>query len=281
MQFKQWLEIVEPVKAKGIRKSNFVINPGTNTARPATRFKWKTSLGNVIDLHFQHGQDGSYTVVFYVNGTLFDDAPKNTVNNRDSEILPTVMHTIRDKADALNAQELTFRAAKSDNDQKIIRNLPIKNLSVNAIDLLQQLKQKVSTHEVRMVPPPQSRIDLYLKLKRPPPIARPDIDQSRWMKWANLIQSLIEKQESFGNLTTIKGAGLEPNELQSIGFDPTQLVQILKELDQVFKSMTPEGLLRNKNRRAVIYDKLMQRYMSDKWNISRTNDYFELTRKSI
>ena len=100
------------------------------------------------------------------------------------------------------------------------------------------------------------------------------------MLWANSVHSLIEKQQPLGNISSIEGAGLEPSELRLIGFDPTPLVQTLKALDEVFKSMTPEGFLKNKNRRAEVYDKLMQRYMSDKWNVIRKEDFFELTRKS-
>jgi hypothetical protein len=280
MKFKQWLEIVEPMRPKGARKSNFTINLGTNTARPATRFRWKTSLGNSIDLNFEHGEADTYTVVFYVNGTLFDDAPKNTVNSRDPEILSTIMHALREKADALNAQVLYFRAAKSDKDSRLVRNLPQKDLAARAIGYLNQFKQMASNYKVQLIPPSQVRLDLFKKLNKPDPMPRADFDQKRWMLWANSVHSLIEKQQPLGNISSIEGAGLEPSELRLIGFDPTPLVQTLKALDEVFKSMTPEGFLKNKNRRAEVYDKLMQRYMSDKWNVIRKEDFFELTRKS-
>jgi len=278
MQFKQWLEFIDPVKPKGVRKSSIVLNPGTNTARPVTQFSWKTSLGNVVKLHFQHTGPDEYTVIFYVNNTLFDDAPKNTVDGRDSEILPTVIHLLKTKADAINAKKLDFRAYKSENDSKVVRNLDDKTIVSDTLMHLDQLKNIISSHQIKMIPPSQQRIDLFRKLNRPDPIPQPDINQKRWLNWIDNVKESIKNQQPFvleSALTELHSG----TELDSIGYNSEKLISSLRELINVFKSRTPEGFIKVKNRRAEIYKKLMDRHMTDKWNVEIKGDYFYLTRK--
>lgn len=280
MDFRQWMEIVDFAKpSASVKKSKVVKNPGTNAAKQLLQFRWRTKLGNDVKLQLEPKYDDAYNVVFYVNDTLYDDSSKTQESNRDPEILSGVFYVLQDKAERLNIKELTFTAFPSDADTKIVRNLPYDDQIV--INYLNKFKEAVQSHIVKFIDPSQKLIDLYVKLNKPLP-QTPDIDQKTLLKWADDLQQIIKnppKQED--------GSQLDPfvdylkqlignGRLQSLRFNVHQLEILLFNLSNAYKSHSNRGWLRNRNRRLMIYTKLVPRYFPN-WKMEVSGTHVTLT----
>jgi hypothetical protein len=267
-------EIVEPIKTTAKRR-NIIKNAGTMRATPVIEYQFRTSLGNLVKLHFRLKDESplTYDVSFYVNDTQYDDASRTDGNNRDPEILGKVLYLIRSKADLLKAEEIHFLAQKGEGDVKVVRNLNIEEYKPNALQQLNLLKQWLQRYEVKMIEPNK---EVYLKLRRPIPPARPDIDVERWVRVIDECMALV-----------IKGQTLDMNNLegsmytQSIATNYPQhkaLIEALRNYTNAILSNTDSGFHKRKNRRASLYSKLLNRYFSD-WDIEQSNDSFVMKRQ--
>lgn len=278
MNFKLWLnEIVELQKPSSkVKKSNFIKNKGTNSAYSVVQFQWRTKLGNNVKLHFIKKENDAYDVIFYVNDTHFDNETAKQNRTRDPEVLSSVLHVLRNKADELNIKKLTFLAQKSEKDYKIIFNLQIEPLKTNILNSLKELLQFLETRKTQLIAPTKTQIELAKKFNRPKPENKPDINPN----WKDKIKELIKKIED-EQMIGINDFEISYNsahdEFKNIGYDLKEILIKLKKYKEVIQSNSPDGFIRHKNRRAEIYDKLIRKYFSD-WNITRNDDYFELTR---
>jgi hypothetical protein len=282
MKFKAWLEIVEPNKPQSsVRKSNFVQDQGTNVAKPAIRFSWKTQLGNNVKLHFiQEGQD-EYEVMFYVNNTLYDDASANTENGRDPEILSGIFYLLKDRADRIGANRLTFRAYESEGDMKTVRGINPDPVQQQALMELQRFHAAVQQYQPRLIPPNQTKIDLWKKLGRGEPNPLYDFDKKIWLNWIPRVAAALQNNERmYGYLNELKTA-VGTDKFNMLSHDAARLVEALANFDNAVASNSEEGWQRKRNRRAAIYSKLVNRIMADKWDIEMNSlgDRFTLTRK--
>jgi hypothetical protein len=271
---KKFNEIAEPMKTSAKRRI-ITKNSGTIRATKVIEYQFKTSLGNQVKIHFQKKEDDplTYDVSFYVNDTQYDDASKTNESERDPEVLRKVLYLVKQKADALKAQEIHFVAQKGEGDIKVIKNLNIENYKPNAFIQLNLFKKWLKEYKVKMIEPNR---ELYLKLNRPTPPARPDIDKKKWLQ-------IIEKFE----LLIFSGNNLNINDLEELIYNKNifneypqheKLVKSLIDYKNAFVSNTDLGFLREKNRRASLYSKLTDRFFSD-WIVSKKNDYFIMKRK--
>jgi hypothetical protein len=281
LDFKWWInEIVDVAKPSGVRKSNIIKDKGTNVASPSTQFKWTTKLGNVVKLHFDHKGNDSYRIIFYVNDTLFDDAAKSN-NGRDPEILSGIFYLLKDRADRIGAQELNFTGHKSDGDTKIVRDINPDKYKANILFHLSQFDQVVSQHQVQMIPPSETKINLWKKLKRDyPPNSLPDFNQRIYQNSIERINSALKNNERVSSLIDGLKTGEGTGDFNVIGYDIKPLIASLSNYDNAIASNSPEGWRKTRNRRTSIYTKLLHRHMSSDWNIEIRGDSFELTRKS-
>jgi hypothetical protein len=280
MNFRTWLEIVEPVKPVGVRRTNIVKDKGTNVANAAIQFKWTTKLGNVVKLHFDHdGQENAYRVVFYVNDTLYDDAAKNLQNGRDSEILSGIFYLLTSKADKIGAEQLSFRGQKSDGDTRTVRNVDPDKYKMKAMIELRKFAQEVQQHQVQMVPPSETKINLWQKLNRGDPQPMPDFRKDIWTKWVANVNSAIEGTGQLSDLVNQLKTGIGVGDFTILYNNLDPLINALTNLSNAFISNSPEGWKKTKNRRTAIYTKLVQRHMANEWDIKINGDWFYLTRK--
>lgn len=279
LYFKLWLEAIEPKRPSGVRKSNIVKDKGTNVAKPSTQYQWKTKLGNNVKLHFDHEGDDTYRVVFYVNNTLHDDAPNNTDNGRDTEILPGVFWLLKDRADRLGAKRLNFRGESSDKDTKIVRGLDPEKFKPRALAELQNFEAIVMGHQVQMIPPTQRKIDLWQKLNRGDPQPTPDFRKDGWVRWIAQAKEAIVNNDSENKIVDGLLTGQGIGDFNPIGFDPTNLISALSDFFNAVKSNTESGWTRKRNRRTAIYTRLVQKHMAEDWDIEISGDWFYLTRK--
>jgi len=287
MYFKKWFETVELLKPKGkVLKSSIILNKSTNIASEAIQFKWKTKFGNVVKLLFKKKSEDEYEVLFYVNDSLIDNSSETASSKRDPEILSTVMYLLKTKSDEIGAKSLTFNAFASKNDIKVLRNLDLKDLPNIISSEIASLKGIVEDYSVKMIPPSQELINLSIKFNRPPPQPKPDVNKEQLISLLEKILIAIEdknliyledciemlKKDTFSNFKLFPIA---------LGYNSVPLIEKIIELRNIFKSMTPEGFSKTKNRRASIYNRLMNAYMSQNWNIEVRGDYFHLNRKNI
>lgn len=280
MNFRQWLEIVEPYNPSGVRKSNIVKDKGTNRAKEAIQFRWKTKLGNVVKLHFDYDGPNAYTVVFYVNGTLFDNAAVNQNNGRDPEILAGIFYLLKEKANQLKADKLSFRGQDSESDTKTIRNIDPNQYKELALKELNAFSQVINNHQVQMIPPTQSKIDLYKRLNRDDPQPMPDFNKPLWLKWLQNIHNEIKMGNRITNFIDQLKTGMGVSDFKNINVNLKSLIETLTNFDNAVISNSPEGWQRTKNRRTIIYTKLVNRYMSQDWNIEINGNWFYLTRRT-
>lgn len=276
IKFQTWLEIVDPIKPFGkVRKSKFIKNQGTNTARPAIRYSWTTKLGNIVTLHFIQKDQDAYEVIFYVNNTMYDDAATNQENGRDPEILSGIIYLIKDRADRIGANKLEFEAYHSDADTKILRGIDSNLYKYKALLELNKFHKIVQAYEPKLIPPTQIKIDLWKRLGRGDPKPLYDISKDMW------IRSIRNTEEAIKNNSRIADFidSLKINDFNFLNYDISNLIEVLTNFDNALESNSEQGLRRVKNRRAAIYSKLIDRIMTNDWNIERYGNRFYLTRK--
>lgn len=279
MYFKTWLlqEVAEPRKPQtNVRRNTLIKDKGTNVARKIIQYTWKTPYGNTVKLQFEPKGNGEYFVIFYVNDVLFDYGSKLGLADkdatRDSEILSNVFYVLKDKADKLKATALTFHGHSSDRDTKVIRNLDIQPYKTKALAELNKFVQFLQNHQVKMIPPSQTMINLHQKLGKPMPEAKPDIDVERWLAFAEELENAIDKGwdgDYVYRLQTAEGLGL-PN--------VNNLIASLKDFNNAVESHTERGYQRTKNRRTAVYKRILDKHFSDKWDIQITGNNFRLMR---
>lgn len=279
MKFKIWLnEIVTPQKPSSkIRKSTVIKNQGTNIAKPILQYGWKTSYGNSVKLQFDQKGPDSFDVVFYVNDTHYDDETASDGRIRDPEVLNSVLHVIKKKADDLGMKEITFKAQSSPKDTRTIFNLPLEPIKSEILKTLSDLFQFILKREPKLIQPTQAQLDLAIKFKRPTPVAKPDIDPA----WLSIIQNTIQQINTNQKISAYYDFLKESDSLYSgfknIGYNIIPLIEQMKRYNEIIESRSPDGWQRKRNRRAEVYDKLMNKFFND-WQIKRSGDYFTLTR---
>jgi hypothetical protein len=273
INFRQWLnEVAEPAKPiNKIYRRSITKNGGTWKEKKVLEFKFKTNNENEVKVHFDKIEDGFYDVMFYVNDTQHDDASQND-DIRDSEILGNVLWIIKNKSDQLGINKLKFQAQKGEGDTKIIRNLDVSKYKNHALQLLNNLAARVNSYQVKMIKP---NVDLWKKLNRPIPPEKPDLDQPSLNKLIIEFQKLIESNQSIKELLNNNLYKLE--ELNKLGIDTTEFLNVIKNLSNAIESNMPWGWRRNLNRRAIVWEKLVNKYFAD-WILKKDGVNFELTR---
>ena len=279
MKFKIWLnEIVAPQKPTSkVRKTTIIKNQGTNIAKPILQYAWKTSFGNIVKLQLDQKGPDSFDIVFYVNDTHYDDETASEDRIRDPEVLNSVLHVIRNKADDLGMKEITFKAQGSPKDVRTIYNLPVEPIKSQLLKMLETLFSFVSTRKPKLIPPTQAQLEIAKKFNRPTPNPRPDFNP----ELINVIKQSIE--EINANKTAsqyydfMKENDSLHNNFRNIRYDVIPIITLMKRYNEIILSQSPEGWQRKRNRRAEVYDKLMNKFFAD-WQIKRNGDYFTLTR---
>lgn len=284
--FKLWLEIVDQQKpqSKVIRK-NVIKDKGTNVARKIIEFSYNTKLGNNIKLQFSPKGDDSYDVVFYVNDTLYDFAPrmgadlKDEKYQRDTEILPIVFYLLKTKADKLNAKQLTFSAHASDRDTKIVRNLDVNAPKEATLASLAKFENEVRAFQPQLIEPSQRTIDLYKKLNKQI-IPQQNFNKDSWMQWISEVKLAINNLNNYKleeQINTLIGQ----QHIGKMPLDVNDLINNLKILNNAIASNTESGYKRTINRRASIYKKILDRDFAQNWDINMTGNKFTLNRKNL
>lgn len=271
MNFKEWLlitEIAEPVRPLGkVALRNIIKDGGTWRGRSVKEYRFKTTKGNEIKLHFDKlNHENGYDVMFYVNDTQYDSA-----SGGDSEILGNILWLMRKKADQLKANVLTFTAQKGDGDTRVIRNMDTNRFKSVALQELAKMRSIITSYQIKMVKP---KAEVFIRLGRPVPPDYPDLDKEKYLK----ILSAYELQiDSIGELVTNTTHLFQ--DLSRLNIDASGFIDAMKRLWDTQESNTERGFHSHRNRREFVWEKLMNRHFSGDWLMEKSGVKFRLSRK--
>jgi hypothetical protein len=284
MNFRNWLEIIEPVIPKGYRRKNTIKNASTNNAKPMIKINFTTKLKNKVEVQLIDNWNKEYQVIFYVNNVLDDNASSGE-RYRDPEILPGVLGLLKRESDKIHANKFTFTAHSGQGDEKLIRGMDAVTLIKNTNEILNQFKNAIKSHVTTMLPPNQQRIDLFNKLNRPIPGPEPDFNKEKWLEFIRDINIYMTAQPQSNQGRELEvfiynlRNEIERGSFKYLDFDIERLYEYLKDTSIAIQSLSQEGYLRKENRRAAIYKRLVEKYFSSGWDITISGDRFTLTRK--
>lgn len=279
MNFKQFLkEYYDPRKpSSSIKTTTTVKNSGTNLAQSMRQTVFTTAKGNKVRVLITPEGEGSHSVIFYVNDTLYDSSSQTEDSKIDNEIIPGVLYVMKlfIKKNSDNINEITFSAFKGDKDTKIVRNLDIKKALVNMERHLEMLMRELNAH-VPVYHEPSENLKKIMAKKGQVPRRIPDID----------VEPIKLKIHSIKDNPFIE-------DIKDIGYFLTSRADITKtfpsaklaskaviDYANALKSHTKDGTEITQNRRAKIYDRLVNRHFSDVFDIHKDGDEFTLTKKN-
>lgn len=265
-------ELYEPRYPTGVKHSIHTKPGAQGSAIKRNQYAFTTSKGNVVKVLFKV-EDDSADVIFYVNDTLDDDASGGT----DPEILSGVLGVVDKVADRRKFNTLTFEAWRGQGDTKKVTGLKEDREAFEKA--ARPVLAWTEANEPEMLPPTEAQIAMARKFDRE---ATP---RPSWQKDA------VDK--ALGHLMAYynDGSPLFATVVYELENEPIygRLGKIIPGWDVLLKearkvadarmSNTESGLTVRRNRRGSVYDRLLQRFMADKWNIEKSWDSYTLTRK--
>jgi hypothetical protein len=268
-----------------ITKRNIIKQQGTIRAHKVIQYQFTTENGNNVKVHVKPDGENSYDILFYVNDNMYDDSSsKNSESGRDKEILNGVLYVIQHVIKYLKPERITFEAISSDGDSKQVKNIDITKPKIELLKAIKMVKEQLEQYEATIVQPSKMRLELS-QMSGKPLQTLYDINKSEYIELLNsLINSIqTDNQNLFGlewDLQTkihndkswknIYNSKIDPNEI---------LLNKLNLYTTAVKSNKPEGTIIQTNRRANVYERLLNKYFANEWDIKKNGDFFEMTKK--
>jgi hypothetical protein len=245
------LEIIEPLLPKNVKRSKPVINKGTNTATQIERFTFYTSSGNRVDINCKPQGEARYEISFGVNGNL-----KNDKDFFDREVLKTVFTFLPKIADKLNMNEIFLESFTDDYDTKTYKKLRDIGLLP---DLIKEVESAIVIYEKNIEKTTGQIADFYKQELHRLKYFLKFLNGEEGYKW------------EYTNITSL-----------TMYIRNENLDEIYKKYRLAVLSHRDEGVKVTKNRRHVIYQNLLPKFMPN-WSIqdhSHSGFFaFSLTRK--
>jgi hypothetical protein len=274
MRLVEFLDPKKPTNIKTKRQKKLGVQ-GSHSLVIIKEFN--TSHGNNVKVCFQkiedpfEDEDFQYTVYFYVNDTMHDR------DDRDPQIFPMVLYVIKSFIERNKVTGFKFIAISSTNDEKTVRGMDEEKFKREYFKKLQVLVDYMKANPKKEIEPSQKQIDLYKKVNRPLP------------KFYN-IQNYDKIVDALKNLLANKDNNqyIYSNGYSIVGyFNPTiENSKMLNDISDAhsnfvnsMKSNTEDGVQIKKNRRAVVYKKLIDKFLSD-WDVNIDGDHFQLLKKN-
>jgi hypothetical protein len=242
---------------------------GSETQRVIKRFKTQKGNDVKVVLDKDLGTNEDFTVIFYVNDTLADDAK----TGNDPEILRGVLWILRDWAKKGKVNTYEFSAWKGEGDRKRVSNLDTDRTFQKLLPWLDEAEKKIKNYEVKYTPW-SDHMKKYIKKNRDWSDERiaqgqPDVKKDEFLK---LLDSVRENPEDMGVLSDLNSAVRNTIKVYEYLGKP-------KELDEhifAVRSHSPGGIISDTNRRQRVYEKLMKKHMSDMFIIKQDGSNFTL-----
>lgn len=271
-------ELLEPKKPSNVKSSVFNKSGVQGSETKVSQRKFVTKSGNDVKVHFKQTGNDSVDITFYVNDSTEDAAVKG---GKDVEILPGVLHIVLQYLKKSKVNYCTFEAAGGSGDYKTKYNLPKDKIITSIKDHINQFKDKLSNTKItpEMEKNELDRINaLRAKLNKPLETTAIVIYKDQLLHTLSELETNIETIEADQIRDLIRYMNeYSKNVLKWPEFE--QLMKLLYEFQKVLSSYSEKGALIHRNRRQDLYSKLVDKYLSNDWDIETTGTMFYLTRK--
>lgn len=264
-------ELLEPKKPESKVKSSTLSKSGLqgSTNKIAQR-SFTTKKGNLVEIQFKTTTEGNEKVtdvVFYVNGTMYDNASTEGKDiDNDFDILSGVGYIVKTYLDKAKINKCTFQAYSSESDTKLKHNIPVERpkrellkslegLSTVTTGLLKTAEDEIQSDKYNLILEIIRALNQYLTQ----PVERyssRDFDKMYWQIRRAIDMKLSKYPES------------------------QDAIAQLEYFMTVIRSYSTEGVLVKQNRRFQVYSKILNKFFSNDWNIQTYGDHFTLTRKT-
>ena len=268
-------ELYEPKTPSGIKRSTVSKAGVQGSTIKLNQYAFTTSQGNVVKVQFKidPSDKSEADVVFYVNDTLDDDSS----GGLDTEIMSGVLGIIKKVADSRKLNTITFSAWAGKGDTKRIKGL--KEDREGFQQIASPILSWTEQNEPETLPPTDRMRELAAALGREPK------SRQSWPK--------EQLEKALGHLMAYlhDGSGMFQSIVYELENEPiyAKLGEVIPGWDAFLKearkladarmSNTDSGLTVRRNRRAAVYDRLIQRFMADEWKVEKSYDSYTLTRK--
>lgn len=281
MKIKKLLEIITPKKPLSVKSSQFTKSGVQGTKELVKQRQFKTSKGNDVKVHFHPSKNSegkrNVDVVFYVNNTTYDDSSTQDGKiQNDFEILSGVLYLTKSFVNRGKYDSISFLAQSGDGDQKRVKGMntePIKQrLEGVAKEFRKEVASYIPTKEEKDLAIKRSKDILRKFNKTIPPTV---IYKTELLDALDLIPDFL-KDDNLELGYKIR-AKLQKYDKTVEKFDSYKNLQdILNRLLEAYDSHSGDGVLIHRNRRASLYNKLVNRYFSNEWSIKQDGDMFNL-----
>lgn len=264
-------ELLEPKKPESKVKSSTLSKSGLqgSTNKIAQR-SFTTNKGNRVDIQFKtttEDNEKATDVVFYVNGTMYDNASTLGKNiDNDFDILSGVGYIVKTYLDKAKINKCTFQAYSSESDTKLKYNIPVEkpkrellkslqDLSTVITELLKTAEDEIQSDKYNLILEVIRAINQYLTQ----PVERytsRDFDKMYWQ----IRQAVDMKLSKYPELR--------------------EAIKQLEYFMTVIASYSQSGVYVKQNRRFQVYSKILNKFFANDWNIQTYGDHFTLTRKT-
>jgi hypothetical protein len=279
MMFKEYmlLEGISVRKPLGKLVSKRVIkNRGMVGQKVVNQVQFVTQKGNDVKVQFEVRETVG-DVVFYVNDTL-DDLGGRSDGSVDPEILGGVLWVVGVYSDKMGLNGLTFSAWSGSGDNKVIRGLDTTKPLEVAKSVIKKYMDRVRGYKPIEIPPSESRIALAAKLGRPL-VKVYDVNVGK------LLEILGKMLEELNSGSFVDNREFEEMYWMGDGLEKkisgaSEVRDALDKYRVALLSQSETGAVVTRNRREDLYARLLDKFFSDKWDIVKKRNQFELTRKA-
>lgn len=284
------LEFLEPRKPEAVKSSSFKKSGVQGSVTNIVQRQFTTSHNNVVKVHFSpvttDDGDKSVSITFYVNDVLYDNASTTDKDiKNDFEILSGVIYIILAYLDKAKLKHCTFEAFKGEGDTKTKFNMPMDTAVANLNKVIDQLYQKVANVNItpEMIQQEIDRVNTFRAR-----FSKPLVDTAVVIYKPELMHALKELKQFIALPPTETSAnqyGGLANEISKFDKNINSWPEYRTLQDAInfarsrYVSYSKQGAMITKNRRFAVYSRMLDKYFSDKWDITTQHDTFYLTRK--
>lgn len=291
MRIYQLLEdrFLEPKKPDSIKASTVKKSGMQGSVTSIAQRQFTTAKGNVVKVQFTPGienDEKSVSIVFYVNDTLYDKAStENKEVANDFDILASVLYVIITYLQKSKVNHVKFEAYSGEGDTKTVKNLPTDKIVSLMEPVIDKLYQHVVHFEVTpdMIEQEQARLDAFSEKFNRPHKKAVIIQKQEFITDLSNLQEFLSKGSfeerdlsTFDSLyITMQGHSRTISEWDEY----KSLLSLMNKLRSVVASYHPSGTTVSRNRRFAIYSKMLNRWLSNTWDIKTHGTTFYLDRK--
>jgi hypothetical protein len=237
-----------------------------------------TSKGNEVKVMFKKNGDNNFTLVFYVNDKLADDAPKTGL---DKEILSGVIYVIREFAKHNKINEIDFSAFSGEGDRKVLKNIDIKPPLKKMNDKLKELESIVRDYEVKFSPMSPKVKEILTRQGKKVSDNVPDLKKDEVLETINTLKKLEGSEK---DLSKLHDADRELSFTLKVLKDKHEdliddVAESIRNVIRAIDSHQEGGTIVRKNKRDSVYKKLIDRSLKDLFSVKKQSGTFVLTRE--